>query len=208
MTDNFVYTLDGKIYINLTNRCTNNCVFCIRTLKDDVDGANLRLSSENVKLEDVISQLKTFNNVENNEVVFCGYGEPLIKLNEVLALSEYIKTNYKNVKIRVNTNGLANMIHKRNIVSELAKNVDAVSVSLNAENDKLYDEISQPQDVYKGAYSRVKEFIWYCAQEGIETTATIVTGYKNYKPDVQLCEQIAKNLGAKFRVREWLDNGY
>ena len=119
-----------------------------------------------------------------------------------------IEENYKNVKVRVNTNGMPNMIHKRNIVPELAKNIDAVSVSLNAENDKLYDEISQPQDVYKGAYSRVKEFIWYCAQEGLETTATIVTGYKDYKPDIQLCEQIAKNLGAKFRVREWLDNGY
>ena len=208
MSDIYVYTLDGKIYINLTNHCTNNCVFCIRTLKDDVEGANLRLSSENVKVENIISQLKTFNNVEGNEVIFCGYGEPLIKLSEVLELSKYIKENYKNVKIRVNTNGMGNLIHKKNIVPELARNIDAVSVSLNADNEKLYDDISQPQAAYKNSYDKVKEFIKTCAQEGLETTATIVTGYKNFKPDVDKCEQIAKNLGARFRIREWLDNGY
>ena len=208
MTDTYVYLLDGKIYINLTNRCTNDCVFCIRSLKDDVAGANLRLSNENVKIEDVISQLNKFDNINGNEIIFCGYGEPLIKLNLVLELSEYIKKNYSNVKIRVNTNGMANLVHKENVISKLAKNIDAISVSLNADNEKLYDEISQPEEKYKNSYEKVKEFIKGCSDAGLETTATIVTGYKNFKPDVEKCEQIAKSLGAKFRIREWLDNGY
>ena len=207
MSDNYVYELEGKVYINLTNRCTNECVFCIRNIKDDVTGQDLRLKSEDVSFEDVMEQLKKFK-IDDNEIVFCGYGEPLIKLDLVKKIAKYIKENYKNTRIRINTNGMANMIHKRDVVPELKENIDAVSVSLNAENDALYNEISRPGATYKGAYSRVKEFIWYCANAGIDTTATIVTGYKNYKPDVEKCEQIAKNLGAKFRIREWLDKGY
>lgn len=207
MSDNYVYELEGKVYINLTNLCTNNCVFCIRTLKNDVVGQDLRLHNEKINLDDVKEQLKNFQ-IDNNEIVFCGYGEPLIKIEEVKELAKYIKENYKNTKIRINTNGMANMIHKRDVVPELKENIDAVSISLNAENDELYNQISRPAEKYKGAYSRVKEFIWYCSKAGLETTATIVTGYKDYKPDVEKCEQIAKNLGAKFRIREWLDNGY
>ena len=207
MSDNYVYELEGKVYINLTNRCTNECVFCIRNIKNDVTGQDLRLKSEDVSFEDVIEQLKNFK-IEDNEIVFCGYGEPLIKLDLVKKIAKYIKDNYKNTRIRINTNGMANMIHKRDVVPELKENIDAVSVSLNAESDALYNEISRPGAAYKGAYSRVKEFIWYCANAGLDTTATIVTGYKDYKPDVEKCEQIAKNLGAKFRIREWLDKGY
>ena len=207
MSDNYVYELAGKVYINLTNLCTNDCVFCIRTLKDDVEGTSLKLKNENVKVEDVTEQLKNFR-IDNNEIVFCGYGEPLIKIEEVKTIAKHIKENYKNTTVRINTNGLGNMIHKRDIVPELKGCIDAVSVSLNAENDELYNKISRPNPKYKGAYSRVKEFIWYCARAGIDTTATIVTGYKDFKPDVEKCEQIAKNLGAKFRIREWLDNGY
>lgn len=207
MSDIYVYELEGKVYINLTNSCTNSCVFCIRTLKDDVVGQNLWLKSENVFFDDVVEQLKNFK-IDNNEIVFCGYGEPLIKLDLVKQIAKHIKENYKNTRIRINTNGMANMIHKRDIVPELVGLIDAVSVSLNAENEELYNAISNPAKAYLGAYSRVKEFIWYCAKAGIDTTATIVVGYKDFKPDVEKCEQIAKNLGAKFRIREWLDNGY
>ncbi len=208
MSNNLVYLLDGKIYINLTNLCTNNCVFCIRNLKDDVVGANLWLENEKIDVDDVIDQLKTFDIKENDEIVFCGYGEPLIKFEEVKKVADFIRKNYKNVKIRVNTNGMAIMIHKRDIVPELAQYIDAVSVSLNAETEELYNELSCPKQDYKGAYSRVKEFIWYCAKAGIDTTATVVSGFKDYNVDVEKCRQIAENLGAKFRIREWLDSGY
>ncbi len=208
MSDNLVYILDEKIYINLTNLCTNDCVFCIRTLKDDVVGANLFLQDEKIDVREVFAQLKKFDIKENEEIVFCGYGEPLIKFEEIKQISKYIKENYKNIRIRVNTNGQGNMIHKRDIVPELAQYIDAVSISLNAETEQLYDELSRPKAQYKGAYSRVKEFIWYCAKAGIDTTATIVVGYKDYNVDVEKCRQIAQNLGAKFRIREWLDNGY
>ena len=89
--DNLVYLLDGKVYINLTNSCTNNCVFCIRDIKDDVVGANLFLSSENVKAEDVIAQLEKIHEKLSSEIIFCGYGEPMLKLDIIKEVAKYIK---------------------------------------------------------------------------------------------------------------------
>lgn len=205
---NLVYTLDGKIYINLTNLCTNDCIFCIRSQKNDVQGTNLILNDEKFTADDVIAQLKTFEDKMSSEIVFCGYGEPTIKLDIMKQVAKFIKETYPNVKVRLNTNGQGNMIHKRNIAPELKGLIDEISVSLNADNETLYDELSRPNANFQGAYSRVKEFIWYCAEEGIKTVATVVVGYKDYKIDVEKCKMIAKNLGADFRIRKWIENGY
>lgn len=204
--NNLVYFLDGNIYINLTNLCTNDCVFCIRALKDDVVGTNLRLNDEKVDVNDVIAQLKAMEAQIDKEIIFCGYGEPLIKLEEVKQVAKYIKENYPNVKVRVNTNGQANLVHKRNIVPELVGLIDKISVSLNAQNRELYNELSVPK--FENAYEAVKDFIRECVKNGIDTTATIVTGYKNYCVNLDECMNITKELGANFRERPWLDNGY
>ncbi|MDD3236909.1 MAG: TatD family nuclease-associated radical SAM protein [Candidatus Gastranaerophilales bacterium] len=204
--NNLVYTLDGTIYINLTNMCTNDCVFCIRAIKDDVVGANLFLKDEKITTAQVIEQLKKFEKEMSTEIVFCGYGEPTLKLDVLKEVAQYIKDNYKNVKIRINTNGQANLVYKRDIVPELKGLIDKVSISLNGENEAVYNELSQPKN--KNSYEAVKNFIKECVESGIDTTATIVTGYKHYNVDVQKCEEITKSLGAKFRVREWLESGY
>ena len=203
---NLVYFLDGNIYINLTNLCTNNCVFCIRAIKEDVVGTNLFLKSEKVKAEEVILQLENMKDKIDKEIVFCGYGEPLIKLDIIKEVAKYIKEKFSDVIVRINTNGQANLIHKRNIVPELVGLIDKISVSLNAENEELYDELAVPS--MKNSYEAVKEFIKECVKNNIDTTATIVTGYKHYKVDVEKCKEITKSLGAKFRERPWLDNGY
>ncbi len=204
MSNILVYSLEGKTYINLTNRCTNSCIFCLRQDKDDVCGQNLWLEDENFSAEDVINQLKNFE--ISNEVIFCGYGEPLLKLEILKKVAEYIKKNYPETKIRINTNGHANYIYKRNIVPELKGLIDKISVSLNAPNSEEYKELSQPK--FDNAYEEVKKFIKCCTEEGIKTDASIVDGYKGHRLDIEKCEQIAQNLGAKLRVREWIVNGY
>ncbi len=205
--DNLVYLLDGKIYINLTNKCTNQCIFCIRSLKDDVCGKNLWLKHEDFGADEVINQLKKIYNGEK-EIIFCGYGEPTIKIDILKEVASFIKSNYKEVKIRLNTNGHANFIHKRNVAKELVGLIDEISVSLNASDEKLYKELSQPNISSEEPLEVVKDFIKKCTEAGIETTASVVTGYKDYDVDVEECESIAKSLGAKFRNREWLDSGY
>ena len=206
MNDNYVYLLDGKIYINLTNLCTNDCVFCIRAIKEDVVGANLFLDSEKLDLNELKRQLDGFNPKKYSEIVFCGYGEPILKLEELKEVAQYIREKYSHLKIRINTNGQGNLIYKRNIVPELKDLIDSVSISFNGENKKVYDELSQPK--IENAYEGMKDFIAQCVKEGIETTATIVTGYKDYAVDVASCKEQIESLGAKFRERPWLDNGY
>ena len=203
---NLVYLLDGKVYINLTNSCTNNCVFCIRDIKDDVVGANLFLNTENVKAEDVIAQLEAMHDKLSSEIIFCGYGEPMLKLEIIKQVAKYIKEKYPNTVLRVNTNGHANLVYKRNVLPELKGLIDKFSVSLNGESEEVYNELSQPH--IEGAYEGVKEFIALAVKEGFDTTATIVTGYKNYKVDMPKCIEITKELGANFRERPWIENGY
>ncbi len=206
MANNYVYLLYGKIYINLTNLCTNDCVFCIRAIKDDVVGANLFLDNEKVDIVEVKKQLDNINPEKYEEIVFCGYGEPILKLEELKEIAKYIKEQYSHLKIRINTNGQGNLIYKRNIVPELKGLIDSVSVSFNGENQKVYDEISLPK--IENAYEGMKAFVKECVSQGIETTATIVTGYKNYEVDLESCKSQIENLGAIFRERPWLDNGY
>lgn len=248
MANILVYELDGKIYINLTNKCTNDCIFCLRKDKDDVKGQTLWLDDENCTAQDVIAQLNKYYPHPNpqpygiqaqssslrsgaslcipkgegavaneftscvnageglNEVIFCGYGEPLLKLDVLKEVAKYIKEKYSQTKIRINTNGHANYVYKRDIVPELKGLIDTISVSLNGESSSEYDELSQP--VFEGAYDEVKKFIKSCADNGFETVASVVEGYKGRHLNLAKCEQIATDLGAKFRVREWIKNGY
>ncbi len=205
--DNLVYLLDGKIYINLTNKCTNECVFCIRSLKEDVCGKNLWLKNDNATAEEVIKQLKALKKDEK-EIVFCGYGEPTLKLDILKEVAKFIKENYKNVKIRLNTNGHANFVYKRNIIPEFVGLIDEISVSLNASNEELYRELTQPNLVCEHILEEVKDFIKKSVEAGISTTASVVSGYKGYDINIKECEKIALGTGAKFRVREWLEQGY
>ncbi|MBS4759882.1 MAG: TatD family nuclease-associated radical SAM protein [Clostridium sp.] len=204
--NNYVYELEGKLYINLTNLCTNNCVFCIRDIKDDVVGANLFLDSEKLDVCEVKKQLDNMSPQNYKEIVFCGYGEPILKLEELKQVAQYIKEKYPHLKTRINTNGQGNLIYKRNIVPELKGIIDSVSISFNGENKEVYDEISLPK--IENAYQGMKDFIKECVKAKIETTATIVTGYKDYKVDLGSCKRQIEELGAKFRERPWLDNGY
>lgn len=206
--NNLLYFLDGKPYINMTNACTNSCVFCVRDQKEDVQGAKLWLNDEKNSVDDFISQIEASKDKIKNqaEIVFCGYGEPLIRIDEVIALCKYLKENFPDIKIRINTNGHANAIHKRNIAPELAKYVDNISISLNGENEEIYNKVSNPK--IENAYEEVKRFIRACVEEKIPTTASIVVDVPNYPVNKERCEVIAKSLGAKFRAREFIVNGY
>ena len=204
MANILVYLLDGKIYINLTNRCTNDCIFCVRKDKDDVKGQELWLDNEDSTAADVIKQLNTFN--PSKEVIFCGYGEPMLKLDVLKEVAKYIKDKYPETKIRVNTNGHANFVYKRNVVPELKGLIDEFSVSLNGSTLEEYNELSQPK--FDEAYEEVKKFIKACSNESISVVASVVEGYKGRHLNLEKCKEIAYSLGAKFRVREWIKNGY
>lgn len=207
MANILVYKLDGKIYINLTNRCTNDCIFCLRKDKDDVEGQKLWLDDENSTAQDVIHQFENiYSQTPSKEVIFCGYGEPMLRFEVLKEVAKYIKEKYPQTKIRINTNGHANFVYKKNVVPALKGLVDEFSVSLNGATKDEYNELSKPK--FDDAYDEVKKFIKSCADEQISVIASVVEGYKGRHLDLDACEKIAHELGAKFRVREWIQNGY
>jgi TatD DNase family protein len=134
------YPIRNSLYLNITNRCTSACTFCVRYYTDFVKGHNLRLREEPTAAQLIkeIGDPKRYD-----EIVFCGYGEPLLRLDVVKAVAAEVKK--RGGKVRIDTNGHANLIHKRNVLPELAGLVDAVSVSLNAQNAEVYGKLSQPQ---------------------------------------------------------------
>lgn len=207
---NLIYFLETKAYINITNACTNACKFCVRDIKDNVKGANLWLDKQNVKADDVTEQinLSAKKIKDGGEIIFCGYGEPLIKFEEVKKICKYVREQMPELKIRINTNGHANFVHKKNIVPELKGLIDSISISLNAQNEELYNAISAPK--FDGAYQAMLDFSRKCIEEGIDTTLSVVSKFNEdkYPVDIRKCEQIALDMGAKFRNREWIQEGY
>lgn len=204
--NNLVYILDDKIYINLTNMCTNNCTFCIRRLKDDVVGADMWLKTESNTAKDVIEQLNKYKDKISHGITFCGYGEPTMKFELLKEVASYIKENYPNTYIKINTNGHGNAINKKNILPELKGLVDEFSISLNAQSEELYNELCNPK--IDNAYSEMKKFALHASDEGFKTTLSVVSGYKDFDIDIAQCEETAKQLNAHFRNREWLPTGY
>ena len=201
-----VYSINNEkdpstVYVNLTNACTNSCVFCLRNQKDDVCGAEM-WHDDKYTLDDIIEQFKNFPSAKN--VVFCGYGEPFLKKDMMKSFCEYLRKNYPDIKIRVNTNGHANAIYKTNVIEEFKGLLDEASVSLNSDTAEEYNEICQPK--IENAYEEVKKFIKACSGAGIKTTASVVTGFDKRKINTEECEKIATSLGAKFRNREFIRN--
>ena len=205
-----VYSINNEIkpktvYINLTNACTNSCIFCLREQKDDVCGKDM-WHDDNYTLDDIITQFKDFAN-SAEEVVFCGYGEPFLKKDMMKDFCQYLRMNYPQIKIRVNTNGHANAIYKTNVAEEFKKLIDSASISLNAANAEDYNDICKPK--ISNAYEEMKKFVTACKSAGIDVTTSIVTGFDNiHDIDVNKCQEISENLGAKFKNREFITNGY
>jgi TatD DNase family protein len=188
------YPIRNSLYLNITNRCTAECTFCVRYHTDFVKGHNLRLSSEPTS-EELLEQIGDPKRYA--EIVFCGYGEPLLRLDVVKTVAAEVKK--RGGKVRIDTNGHANLIAKRNVLPELAGLVDAMSISLNAQNAELYTRIVQPK-FGAGTYEAVKDFIREAKKYIPEVSITVVA-----LPEVDLdaCKRIAEELGVALRVREY-----
>ena len=196
MSENFVYRYGDNLYVNLTNKCSNACDFCIRNNGDGIgDSGNLWLSRE-PNAQEVIELIKSFDGY--NEVVFCGYGEPTYKVDEMVEVGKFVRAQGK--VTRLNTNGHGNFINGRNIVPELKEAIDIISVSLNSHTPKTYDQICH--SIYgEEAFSAMLDFTHKCVQAGIETIMSVVAvdGV-----DVEKCRAIAEQTGAKLKVREYI----
>lgn len=198
---NFVYEYGDSLYINLTNKCPNNCEFCLRNFKNGVGEDDLRLSRE-PNFEDVKESLSLFPLKKYDEIVFCGFGEPMCALSVLSQVGPYLKR--LGMKTRVNTNGLGGLWNKRGDVPQLiSKYIDAVSISLNASNRELYQEICRSK-YGEEAFDAIIDFTKGCVENGIDTTLTVVDFIG--EDEIAECRKLADELGAKFRVRPTIYN--
>lgn len=190
------YKLGNSLYLNITNRCTNRCGFCIRNNETGVGGYNLWLDKEPTTKE-IIEAIGDPSSYK--EVVFCGYGEPLMRLQTVLDVARYLKKTYPDVPIRINTNGQANLIYGEDITPQFKGLVDVISISLNAENAEKYQELCH-SDYGEEAYYSILEFARKCKNHIPRVVLSVV---ELPSIDVEKCRKLAEELGVEFRVRKY-----
>lgn len=192
------YRIRNSLYLNITNRCSNRCSFCAKFDDFTVKGHNLLLDGEPA-FEEVMSAIGQTEGYD--EVVFCGYGEPLIRLDLVIRVARELKK--RGCSIRINTDGQANLVHGRNILPELSGVVNSISVSLNAPDAEEYDHLCNTpfgSAGFTGVCDFIREAKKYIPQ--VVASAVTVPG-----TDIEACRRLAESLGAEFRVREYAEVG-
>jgi GTP 3',8-cyclase len=193
--DTFCYEAYKNLYINLTNRCSADCTFCIRNFADGVHGYNLKLSKE-PSAQEVIEALEKTDLSKYNEIVFTGLGEPTLRFEVVLAVTRWLKS--RNLRVRLDTNGQAPLINPgKDVILELKNaGMDSISVSINAESEEKYNKLCRP--IHENAYRVVLDFIKDARKAGIKTRVTVVN-----VPEIDLekCKKLAEDLDVEFHVR-------
>ncbi len=191
--DIVAYELHGNGYLNITSRCTLRCAFCPKHQKTwEVQEYDLRLHRE-PSVPEVLEALGDPANYKS--IVFCGLGEPTQRLDALLEIARTLKR--QGAQIRVNTDGLANLINGRDVTPEMAEAVDAVSISMNAQDAELYERHCRPKR--QGSFNAMLEFARRARESGIDVTMTAIDGLPGV--DVGACERIARQSGVKFRRR-------
>jgi cyclic pyranopterin phosphate synthase len=190
------YEAHNNLYLNLTNRCSADCIFCIRNFADGVYGYDLRLSKE-PSTEEIIGALEGLDLSNYREIVFTGLGEPTLRLDVVLAVTRWLKS--RGLRVRLDTNGHAALINPGlDVVAELKKvGMDSISVSLNAESEEKYNRLCRP--VHKNAYRAILDFVQRAKEAEISTRVTVV---KVPEIDLENCRKVSKKLGSEFHVRK------
>ncbi len=194
------YPARSGIYVNMTNRCPCACTFCLRHNKDHVfDSDSLWLDREPT-VQEVCDSIDTWDLSQYEEIVFCGYGEPTERLDDLLKVAEYIKSK-SDIKIRINTNGLADLIWNERTAPKLKGLIDTVSISLNATNKDDYFKVVRPKfgiDSYDAMLKFAKDCTDYVPNV-IMTVVDVVTS----KEEQDLCQKICDSVGATLRIRPY-----
>ena len=190
------YPVKDGLYLNITNRCTNRCLFCIRNNEKGI-GYNLWLEREPT-VEEIIQAIEDPSSYA--EVVFCGYGEPLLRGDAVIEVARWLKAHDAK-KIRINTNGLADLFLDYDIVPLMKGLIDTVSISLNAHNAEEYQKVSRSR-YGERAYEVLLDFTKRCRQVIPEVVLTVVD-YPGV--DVEKARAVAAGLGVQFRVRHYIN---
>ncbi len=193
-----LYCYGSRYYINMTNRCPCRCIFCVRDSTDALGDADSLWLDEEPTVEEIKQALLDTDLSDTDEIVFCGYGEPTERFDDLLVIANFIK-NELHKKVRLDTNGLGRLINGRDIVPEMAGLIDSISISLNAKDRVEYLNVTRPKFGID-SYDELLIFIKDCREVIPGVTVSIVGGYIPQASEDE-CAKIAQNLNVRFRVR-------
>ena len=202
MSMTILYEVHDNLYVNLTNRCPCACTFCLRQTRDQMENSDVLWLEREPSVEEVKTAFAAFDMDKYKEVVFCGFGEPAMRLDAMLETAAFVKEKYGK-PTRVNTNGLADLIYGEPVAHKLKGLIDTVSVSLNTPNKERYYELTRSKfgiDSFDAMLAFAKDCTKYVPHVVMTTVATTLT-----KEEEEQCAKICGELGVTYRIRPWED---
>ncbi|MGL5313071.1 MAG: TIGR04100 family radical SAM protein [Peptostreptococcaceae bacterium] len=194
---NILYTIENSLYVNITNQCPCKCVFCIRLESNEVGESGSLWLDHEPTIEEVKDAFKNYDLNDFEEIVFCGYGEPLVRISEVVEISKYIKS-LSDIKIRVNTNGLSDLIHEKETAIMLKDVIDSVSISLNAPDKEVYNKVTKPKFGEK-SFDYMLKFAKDCKNYVNDVALSVVDEIS--EAEIEQSKALANELQIPLRVR-------
>ena len=196
------YPVKSGLYVNLTNRCPCACVFCLRQNAPGVFGTDSLWLDREPTVDEVIASIESRNLDDFTELVFCGYGEPTERLDDLLAVARHVKDIRPGMLVRINTNGLSDLIHGEPTAAKLKGLVDTVSISLNTPDPEEYLKMCRPKFGLE-SWQAMLDFAKSCREYVPNVVMTIVDEPVT-TPEVQeKCKAITDSLGVRLRIRPY-----
>ena len=196
------YPIKSGLYVNLTNRCPCACVFCLRQNAPGVFGTDSLWLDREPTVDEVIASIESRNLDDFTELVFCGYGEPTERLDDLLAVAKHVKSIRPGMHVRVNTNGLSDLIHGEPTAAKLKGLVDTVSISLNTPDPEEYLKMCRPKFGLE-SWQAMLDFAKSCREYVPNVVMTIVDAPVTTPEIQEKCKAITDSLGVRLRIRPY-----
>ena len=197
-----LYEVHNNLYVNLTNKCPCSCTFCLRQTRDHMENSGTLWLEHEPSTEEIIAEFESFDMNKYSELVFCGFGEPTERIDVLLEIAKYAKDKF-NIKTRINTNGLGNLVNQKDITASLSGLIDTVSISLNTPNKERYYELTRSIfgiESFDAMIDFARKATEYVPNVVMTTVATTIT-----REEENECQKICDEIGAKYRIRPWED---
>ncbi|MEF2640050.1 MAG: TIGR04100 family radical SAM protein [Lachnospiraceae bacterium] len=202
MSMTILYEVHDNLYVNLTNQCSCACTFCLRQTRDHMENSGVLWLDREPTAEEVKQEFAKFDMNKYKEVVFCGFGEPTMRLDVLLEVAEFVKKTYDK-PTRINTNGLADLVYGEPVAPRLKGLIDTVSISLNTPNKERYYELTRNRfglEAFDAMLAFASDCTKYVPHVVMTTVSTTLT-----KEEEDECAAICKKLGVTYRIRPWED---
>ena len=195
-----LYKVHNNLYVNMTNKCPYSCTFCLRQTMDRIGESDRLWLEREPSVEEVCQEFDKFNMNEFEEVVFCGFGEPTERFDDLIKVAKFVKEKF-NKKTRINTNGVGSLINKRDITPEMEGLIDTISISLNNPHKDEYLALVRSK-FGEQSFDEMLDFAKKCTKYIPNLVLTTVDTTISHEEEEE-CRKICESIGATYRIRPW-----